>query len=139
MSNIRFRQIVASYGANPDRWPADERSAALALAAAPEHRAVLDEEAALDALLKTNVVSAPGAALYRRMALPPANDMKALVVKIDWSGLRRWLFPGTVATATAAFGAVLGMALMPAIYEIAAPPDAHLWAYGFGAPEVKIP
>ena len=45
----RFRQIVEAYGAAPDRWPENEREAALALLASSNEAALLlEQETALD-------------------------------------------------------------------------------------------
>jgi hypothetical protein len=49
---VRFAQLLDAYGAEPARWPAEEREAALALLArSPEARRQRDEAARLDALL----------------------------------------------------------------------------------------
>lgn len=53
MDRERFEQIVAAYGAEPRRWPADERAAAEAFATAHADAATLLAEArATDALLE---------------------------------------------------------------------------------------
>ena len=50
MDRTRVLEIVAAYGADARRWPADEREAALAMLAADAGlRAAVDEAAALDA------------------------------------------------------------------------------------------
>ncbi|NBC33135.1 MAG: hypothetical protein GVY13_10720 [Alphaproteobacteria bacterium] len=64
MSLDRFAALVDAYGARPERWPATERPAALALLeVSAEARARRDEAAALDALLAESVVPAPAPAL----------------------------------------------------------------------------
>jgi hypothetical protein len=57
MDQARFDAIVAAYGADPRRWPDEERDAALAFAQASG--ADLREARALDALL--DLASAPAA------------------------------------------------------------------------------
>lgn len=47
MDKARFDAIIAAYGADPRRWPEDERAAALAFAAAADLR----QARALDAML----------------------------------------------------------------------------------------
>jgi hypothetical protein len=52
MAFERFRTIVDAYGADPDRWPADERAEALALVAcSAEASAYAQQAEALDTLL----------------------------------------------------------------------------------------
>lgn len=49
---VRAREIIAAYGAAPQRWPAPERDAVLALAATDaELTRLLEDARALDALL----------------------------------------------------------------------------------------
>ena len=60
MNLTRLRDILDAYGADPRRWPAAERDAALALLSGSEEaRALRDEAAALDTLLDTAQVPAP--------------------------------------------------------------------------------
>ena len=52
MSLARFRALLDAYGADPDRWPAEERDAAHALLAqSPEAQRWRDASAQLDAIL----------------------------------------------------------------------------------------
>ncbi len=52
MSLERFRVLLGAYGANPDRWPPEERAAALALLEqSPQAQRWRDASASLDALL----------------------------------------------------------------------------------------
>ncbi len=56
----RLAELLEAYGADPARWPAEEREAALALLAlSPEARRRRDEAARLDALLD-RVAAEPG-------------------------------------------------------------------------------
>lgn len=70
MTSERFARIVDAYGADPCRWPADERAAACAFAQAHPREAQqrLAAAAAVDAGLATDVVEPPGPALRRRIA-----------------------------------------------------------------------
>lgn len=108
MRRKRFRQLLAAYGAEPGRWPAAEREAALALVAAdPALRALLDDERPLDRLLDAHdPASSPDLAaaeisLPRR--LPPQRRGLGA-----WLG-GRWLWPEVATLATAALiGLVIG-------------------------------
>jgi hypothetical protein len=51
MDRERFEQVLDAYGADPRRWPADERAAAKAFAARNVDAAALQEARALDAAL----------------------------------------------------------------------------------------
>lgn len=51
MTEPRALEIISAYGADPARWPADERAGVLALAGQPAVARALAEAAALDALL----------------------------------------------------------------------------------------
>ncbi len=71
MSLERFAVIVDAYGADPRRWPAAERDAAQAFAAADAQAAVLLAEAlALDAGLDALPIPEPASAALRRAAMP---------------------------------------------------------------------
>jgi hypothetical protein len=92
----RALEIIASYGADPARWPADERAGVLALAGRPTVAAALADARALDALLgdwaAADVVAAPfdAAQLTPRAApIVPARR-------------RGWLAAGAMAAAVAA-------------------------------------
>ena len=68
MSLARLRALLEAYGANPDRWPAEERSAALALLAqSPEAQGWRDASAHLDALLDQAPTHEGSAALIERI------------------------------------------------------------------------
>jgi hypothetical protein len=81
MNLTRLRDILDAYGADPRRWPAAERDAALALLSGSEEaRALRDEAAALDTLLDTAQVPAPSPEL-----------MAAILAGAAPAGWRRWL------------------------------------------------
>jgi hypothetical protein len=66
MNRTRFDQIVASYGADPRRWPAHERDAAVAFA--QSEGVDLSESRAIDALLDcAPSPEAPGELLQARI------------------------------------------------------------------------
>ncbi len=74
MESARFEALIASWGADPARWPAGEADAARRhLAASPEAAARLAAEARLDALLDgVAVPTAPAALVGRLLAEAPA-------------------------------------------------------------------
>lgn len=60
MTPDRFADLIAAYGARPDRWPVEERAAALLLADRdPACAAQLQRERALDAMLDRHSVPLP--------------------------------------------------------------------------------
>lgn len=79
MNETRFRNLIAAYGANPQRWPADERAAADAfLAASPDARGALADQVRVDAWLDGLPEVAPSPTLARRVAeIPIRSDARA--------------------------------------------------------------
>ncbi|MFQ5939628.1 MAG: hypothetical protein ACE5KL_06105 [Alphaproteobacteria bacterium] len=77
----RFRAILESYGASPDRWPEAERDGALALIAESEEaRKLRDAARRLDGVLRHLTPPAPSEALLdslRRQPLPGAARREA--------------------------------------------------------------
>lgn len=64
----RLAELVAAYGAAPDRWPADERQGAEALLSrSPEARGLVERERELDRLLAAAPDAEPSAALVARL------------------------------------------------------------------------
>lgn len=98
MTPDRALEIIAACGADPCRWPADERAALAMLVDDAAVAAALREAGDLDALLAgwaADVVPAPAIDPATLIPLPPAT------------GLRRWIGGGVAATALAA-----GLALL---------------------------
>src|SRR5258708_33747216 len=89
MTPERFHQIVEAYGADPRRWPQQERAAAEAWAAAhrAEAGALLADAAGIDAWLAADKVDPPGAALQQRViGSAPVRRPSAPRRKLWWSG-----------------------------------------------------
>jgi hypothetical protein len=88
MTPERFQQIVQAYGADPRRWPRDERAAAEARA--QSHRAaadaVLSAAADLDAWLAADQLDPPGAALQQRIIERAPVRRPAGRRQLWWSG-----------------------------------------------------
>ncbi|ANB75700.1 hypothetical protein AYM40_25630 [Paraburkholderia phytofirmans OLGA172] len=89
MTPERFHQIVEAYGADPHRWPQQERAAAEAWAAA--HRVEADTALAdavgIDAWLAADKLEPPGAALQQRIiGSAPGRRPIAPRRRLWWSG-----------------------------------------------------
>lgn len=89
MTPERFHQIVEAYGADPRRWPQQERAAGQAWAAA--HRAEADvmlaDAAGIDAWLAADKVEPPGAALQQRIVGSASARRPSVPRKrLWWSG-----------------------------------------------------
>ena len=68
MTLLRLQQLLDAYGASPERWPAEERVAALTLfERSAEARLQRDDAARLDSLLDLAPVVHPSAELARRI------------------------------------------------------------------------
>ena len=137
----RLRGVLEAYGAEPERWPAEERAAATALIeSSGEARSLFSEAAALDRMLDrlgAPQVSPGLAARVRGIETPPRLGRLGPVL----TALGEWLQPGTrfawqgAVAAAAVIGIVAGIGLseavldhdMPAVRPLAAiqpaPPD----------------
>ena len=104
MKAERLHELADAYGADLRRWPASERAFAESLIAAdPSLKAVLDQAAALDALLDAAPRPVPSAALKARI-LAAAPRAKSRLGKAIW-----YLGAGWAAAACA--GVVAGVGL----------------------------
>ncbi|WP_242077982.1 hypothetical protein [Brevundimonas diminuta] len=104
MKAERLHELADAYGADLRRWPASERAFAESLIAAdPSLKAVLDQAAALDALLDAAPRPVPSAALTARI-LAAAPRAKNRLGKAIW-----YLGAGWAAAACA--GVVAGVGL----------------------------
>lgn len=98
MTRERAYEILASYGADAARWPADERAALLALAAAdPEVASALAAEQPLDAMLAGWARDVP-ARQFDPAALLPAP---AVTATGGGRGVMRWVAGAAVAASLA--------------------------------------
>jgi hypothetical protein len=123
----RLSVMLDAYGADPDRWLDEERSAALALIdTSAEARSLLDEAIALDGLLDRVDEPAVSSALTRKVhAIRPSapgarlSDLVALV--------GGWLKPGSRAAwqgavaAAAVIGIATGIGLSEMVFDEEAP------------------
>jgi hypothetical protein len=107
----RLRSLIDAYGAEPARWPADERAAALLLLAnSVEARAYVHEAEALDAMLNRAplrpTVTVDPAVLAARITRTPRQHPAARVV---WFARPSFGWPNFAALAAAAVvGFVVG-------------------------------
>ncbi|SAK61523.1 hypothetical protein [Caballeronia ptereochthonis] len=125
MTPERFRHITEAYGASPERWPAQERDAALALVAAGDARALaaLAEARALDGMLDAHAVAAPDPELARRIVdSAPTKPERAF-----WRQPRIW-FSGVGFVGAGAAGVAAGALLVSLLAPAPAPADnPHGW------------
>jgi hypothetical protein len=113
MTPERFHTLVEAYGADPRRWPQDERADALAWARA--HRAqadvVLEEALALDAWLARDMVAPPSRALVAQIidSAPVAVPVHA---NADRTRRRRFWWSGAAFAGVGLAGALAGAVAM---------------------------
>ncbi len=127
MTPERFRALLQTYGADLERWPDDERSAAHELASqeSAELRQSLAEEAQLDRWLDDHTLAAPDDALLRRIVaatVPPASAAP----RASWWLPGRW-WPGAGLTLTGLAGALAGALLVSVALRQAVPSAAVDW------------
>ena len=86
MTPDRLRVLLDAYGARPERWPADEREAAVALlATSPEAAALRDAAARLDAALDLLPAPQPSAQLIAGvLAHAPGARRRQRVRTLRW-------------------------------------------------------
>lgn len=96
MTPERFEEIVAAYGAAPERWPEAERRDAMAFAATTTGEDLLARERRLDALLDRAAAPKAGPALIGRVAGTP------------WRQRAGWAAQAATLAAAAALGLFIG-------------------------------
>jgi hypothetical protein len=110
MNFDRLRQLFGAYGAEPSRWPADERDEAIHLAAVAEP-ADAQAERALDRLLDAWAVDAASLDLRQRIfAQTPRMAHSA------WRSVGLWVQGAALAAACAA-GLLAGLSLARVDYS----------------------
>ncbi|NML34314.1 hypothetical protein [Paraburkholderia antibiotica] len=124
MTPERFHQIIAAYGAEPRRWPDDERAAAQAWAQAHRVEAdtLLADAAGLDAWLASDEVEPAGLELQRRI-IDGAPRARA-------SMRRRWWWSGAAVAGVGLLGGAAG-AFAVSFFVLSGnpPPLAHESSY----------
>lgn len=96
MTEDRALEIIASYGADPARWPADERAGVLALAGRPAIAVALADARALDTLLGDWATADVAAVPFDAAQLTPR------AAPVMPARRRGWLAAGAMAAAVAA-------------------------------------
>ncbi|CAE6719540.1 hypothetical protein [Paraburkholderia haematera] len=124
MTPERFHQIVEAYGADPRRWPQQERAAAEAWAAAhrAEAAAVLADAAGIDAWLAADKVDPPGAALKQRI-IGSAPVRQPIVPR------RRWWWSGAAVAGVGLLGGAAGAFAVSFFVLTGTVPPAHEFSY----------
>lgn len=113
MSETRLLDIIASHGAKPERWPEEERAAALlALESSPEARRVMEAEDRLDALLDGHVTPPPTLALQTKIAAIPDQTPARLttILRGYWPFGAIWQ-PASGLALAAVIGVMVGIGL----------------------------
>ena len=125
LTSARFRILLESYGAAPDRWPAEERAAALAVVAGdPGAAAAFEREGAFDDLLALSVSPVPPAALAQAiLAKAPARMLRKRF--LTW-------WTGFALAAAGAAGALCGTTAAAAFEPTAPVPSYAHGATAFG-------
>jgi hypothetical protein len=121
MTPERFRHITEAYGAAPERWPADERDAALALLAGGDAQAhaALALARTLDGMLDAHAIATPAPALVQRIvaSAPKRPD------RVRWRSPRLW-FSGMGFVGAGAAGVAAGALLVSLLAPAPAPPES---------------
>lgn len=111
MTPERFRQIIAAYGAEPQRWPDVERNAAQAFVSGnSEAQAMLEQEASLDRVLGAYRVAPAGSALVGAI-VASARPRR----RLSWTLIGKGLGLAGAGLAGAVAGAFLMMAHAPSV------------------------
>ena len=126
MTPERFHQIVEAYGADPQRWPPQERAAAQAWASVHRQQAQawLAEAAGLDAWLATDRLAPPDTSLQQRIvASAPARPARRATPQ-----RRAWWWSGA-AVGVGLLGGVAGALAVSFFVLTEAVPPVHESSY----------
>ncbi len=109
MSLARLQAMLEAYGAQPERWPADERDAARALLArSPQAQRWREVSAQLDAVLDLAPADAPSPALLERiLAAVPRRGLTSLRMAHRAKRARAWRYVAATLPLAAAAALVL--------------------------------
>ena len=107
MDLARLQQLLDAYGAEPRRWPVEERAAAEALiAGSPAAAAMREQAAALDMVMNLSAAPAPSPELMARIL---AGRERRGLFSLVWPFGPVWQ-PVSAMAAAAALGIAIGIA-----------------------------
>jgi len=130
MTLARFTELASAYGARPERWPEDERAAALALLeGSPDARARLAEASRLDALLDGVPAVTPSPDLAARVLAAAPRRASVHRLPAPRPAQTRWLAPAALGMAAAAGLAVWLVRTPPQPTPLAADAVAQLGVF----------
>lgn len=106
MTISRFQHLAEAYGSDLNRWPEEAQAPARALwELDPQARAILAEEAGLDALLdlRTAPAPAPGVMVAKLLDAVPGGSARGFLAWLAelWPGEARWPAPAVLSLALA--------------------------------------
>ena len=140
----RLHVVLEAYGAEPGRWPAEERAGAIALIeSSAEARALFEDAAALDDLLDRSSVPAVSPAhvrRVRRMESPPRHWRIAAIL----GAIGDWLQPGSrfawqrAVAAAAVIGLVAGIGFSEVVLDHEVPTPRTAMAQRMAPPPVIL-
>jgi hypothetical protein len=122
----RFSELVEAYGADPDRWPLEDRLAALELMAhSAEARSLAHQAGDLDALLDVAPLSVPARASADALAARIVERIASPnIVPLARKAKANWGWPNWTALAAAAVaGLIVGWSGLNIGAGYAAGPD----------------
>jgi len=110
MTIAEFIRYLDVHGADLERWPAELRAAAHAVAASAAGRSALEAAQAFEALLEDNLPAPPGLGLKDRILARVAEARRPAAAWPGWLTPARWRPLAATAVAPLALGFVLGFA-----------------------------
>jgi hypothetical protein len=114
MSPARFRALLDAYGADPDRWPPEERDAARTLLAqSPEARRWRDASAQLDAVLDRAPAPAASPELIERILATANSHMPSRTRRRATPRSRVWRYVGAALPLAAAAALIVWLLTEP--------------------------
>jgi hypothetical protein len=124
MTPERFQQIVEAYGAEPRRWPQQDRAAAQAWAQShrAEADALLAQAAGVDAWLAADQVEPPDALLMKRV-------LDSAPVRQPTAPRRRLWWSGAAVAGVGLLGGVAGAFAVSFFVLTGTGQQAHEWSY----------
>lgn len=140
----RLQAMLDAYGAEPDRWPAEQRAGAVALIeSSDEARAMFEEAAALDGVLDRMPVPSVSPAHMRRMRHLTMPSRRARAADV-LAAVGDWLKPGSrfawqsAVAAAAVVGLVAGIGFSEIVLDHEGDSPATVAAQEAAPPAILI-